>query len=128
VAILRVDESLYFANSRYLEDTIMDLALRQPGLCHIVLACQAVNAIDASALESLEVINSRLRDAQVKLHLAEVKGPVMDRLANTHFYRELTGQVFLSTYDAWCALRGEPATPGCACGDTEPVAARHNPL
>ncbi|MBA2778443.1 SulP family inorganic anion transporter [Billgrantia kenyensis] len=121
LAILRVDESLYFANSRYLEDTVMDLALRQPGLCHVVLACQAVNVIDASALESLEVINARLRDAQVKLHLAEVKGPVMDRLRNTQFCRELTGEVFLSTFDAWRSLRGESATPGRACGAAEPM-------
>ncbi len=107
LAILRVDESLYFANARYLEDTVMALATRRPGLEHIVLACQAVNVIDASALESLEAINARLKDAGVALHLAEVKGPVMDRLKITEFCRELTGQLFLSTFDAWRELRGE---------------------
>nr|WP_298251199.1 sulfate permease [uncultured Halomonas sp.] len=107
LAILRVDESLYFANARYLEDTVMALAAEQPSLSHIVLACQAVNVIDASALESLEAINTRLRDAGVGLHLAEVKGPVMDRLQHTAFCREMTGEVFLSTYDAWQELRGE---------------------
>ncbi|MDR9439864.1 MAG: SulP family inorganic anion transporter, partial [Halomonas sp.] len=107
LVILRVDESLYFANARYLEDTVMELTARQPGLQHLVLACQAVNVIDASALESLEAINSRLKDAGVKLHLVEVKGPVMDRLEHTEFFHELTGQVFLSTYDAWQELRGE---------------------
>ncbi|ATJ83849.1 SulP family inorganic anion transporter [Halomonas beimenensis] len=109
LVILRVDESLYFANARYLEDTVMALAARQPGLAHIVLACQAVNVIDASALESLEAINNRLKDAGVSLHLAEVKGPVMDRLEHTDFYRELTGRIFLSTYDAWRALHGDDA-------------------
>ncbi|WP_016856615.1 SulP family inorganic anion transporter [Halomonas smyrnensis] len=110
LAILRVDESLYFANARYLEDTVMALAARQPGLEHIVLACQAVNVIDASALESLEAINRRLKDAGVALHLAEVKGPVMDRLAATDFCHELGGRVFLSTFDAWQALHeGEAA-------------------
>ncbi|MDN3524631.1 sulfate permease [Halomonas sabkhae] len=104
LSILRVDESLYFANARYLEDTVMALVARQPGISHVVLACQAVNLIDASALESLEAINSRLRDAGVALHLAEVKGPVMDRLEQTDFRHELTGQVFLSTYEAWRAL------------------------
>ncbi|MEQ4540343.1 MAG: sulfate permease [Billgrantia sp.] len=123
LAILRVDESLYFANSRYLEDTVMALAARQPGLRHIVLACQAVNVIDASALESLEVINARLRDAQVKLHLAEVKGPVMDRLQHTRFCRELTGKVFLSTFDAWRSLRGNAPQRGHTCGATGPVSA-----
>ncbi|WP_035572972.1 SulP family inorganic anion transporter [Halomonas halocynthiae] len=107
LAILRVDESLYFANARYLEDTVMALTAHQPGLEHIVLACQAVNGVDASALKSLEAINARLRDAGVTLHMAEVKGPVMDRLKGTEFCRELTGQVFLSTYDAWCELRDE---------------------
>jgi SulP family sulfate permease len=107
LAILRVDESLYFANARYLEDTVMALAARQPGLDHIVLACQAVNVIDASALESLEAINARLKDSGVALHLAEVKGPVMDRLQHTEFCHEMTGKVFLSTFDAWQELRGE---------------------
>lgn len=107
LAILRVDESLYFANARYLEDTVMALTAHQPGLEHIVLACQAVNLVDASALKSLEAINARLRDAGVKLHMAEVKGPVMDRLKDTELCHELTGQVFLSTYDAWRKLRGE---------------------
>ena len=36
----------------------------------------------------------------VKLHLSEVKGPVMDRLAEQHFLHQLTGKVFLSQYDA----------------------------
>ncbi len=104
VAMLRIDESLYFANARYLEDTVMALAARSPSLKHIVLTCQAVNVIDASALESLEAINGRLKDAGATLHLAEVKGPVMDRLTNTALYRELTGQVFFTTFEAWQAL------------------------
>ncbi|PAU73696.1 SulP family inorganic anion transporter [Vreelandella alkaliphila] len=104
VAMLRIDESLYFANARYLEDTVMALAARSPTLKHIVLTCQAVNVIDASALESLEAINGRLKDAGATLHLAEVKGPVMDRLTNTALYRELTGQVFFTTYEAWQTL------------------------
>ncbi|WP_083001133.1 SulP family inorganic anion transporter [Halomonas sp. GT] len=104
VAMLRIDESLYFANARYLEDTVMALAARSPSLKHIVLTCQAVNVIDASALESLEAINGRLKDAGAMLHLAEVKGPVMDRLTNTTLYRELTGQVFFTTFEAWQTL------------------------
>lgn len=106
LAILRIDESLYFANARYLEDTVMDLAVQQPQLEHIVIACQAVNIIDASALESLEAINNRLSDAGLTLHLAEVKGPVTDQLQNTEFLHSLSGQVFLSTYEAWKTLNG----------------------
>ncbi|MGB1951357.1 MAG: SulP family inorganic anion transporter [Marinobacter sp.] len=104
VAFLRVDESLYFANARFLEETVLDLVTRQPQLKDLVLVCPAVNLIDASALESLETINERMTDAGVRLHLSEVKGPVMDRLRNTQLLSRLGGQVFLSTFEAWRAL------------------------
>lgn len=101
---LRVDESLYFANARYLEDCINDAVARRQALKHVVLQCSAINNIDASALASLEMIEVRLRDAGICLHLSEVKGPVMDRLANTAFLRCLSGQVFLTHYQAIAAL------------------------
>ena len=62
--------------------------------------CSAVNEIDLSALESLEAINHRLEEMGISLHLSEVKGPVMDRLKKTHFLDELTGDVFLSQFEA----------------------------
>ncbi len=110
IALLRIDESLYFANARYLEDTLYALVAERPQLRHTVLICSAVNLIDASALESLEAINARLKDSGVTLHLAEVKGPVMDRLKHSDFLDTLTGRVFLSTYAAWSELR--PAMTG----------------
>ena len=102
---LRVDESLYFANAAFLQDMVYDrIACEQP-IRHVVLMCSAVNEIDMSALESLEAINHRLRDLGVKLHLSEVKGPVMDRLKCSHFLNDLTGQVFLSQFDAFQSLK-----------------------
>jgi SulP family sulfate permease len=104
VLTLRVDESLYFANARSLEDHVNDAVAGRPALRHLVLMCSAVNAIDASALESLEAIDHRLKDAGIVLHLSEVKGPVMDRLQHTEFLRHLRGRVFLSQYQAIEAL------------------------
>ncbi|TVQ65782.1 MAG: sulfate permease [Oceanospirillales bacterium] len=104
IALLRIDESLYFANSRYLEDVVMDIVINQPKLNHLVLTCQAVNLIDSSALDSLRTINKRLKDSGVQMHLAEVKGPVMDRLKKTDFLDEMSGVVYMSTYDAWKVL------------------------
>lgn len=101
---IRVDESLYFANARFLEDHLYDRTVASPDIRHLVLMCSAVNEIDMSAMESLEAINLRLKDLGVQLHLSEVKGPVMDRLAQTHFLRELNGSVFLSQYDAITSL------------------------
>ncbi|XKH61510.1 sulfate permease [Halomonas sediminis] len=104
LALLRIDESLYFANARYLEDTLYNLIATRPELEHVVLICSAVNLIDASALESLDAINARLKDSSVTLHLAEIKGPVMDQLKRSDFLDALTGRVFLSTYAAWREL------------------------
>lgn len=111
---LRVDESLTFINARWLEDRVLALVAERPQLEHVVLMCSAVNTIDGSALETLQMLNHRLRAAGVQLHLSEVKGPVMDRLGRSHLLEELTGEVFLSQYDAFerlSGLRPLPAEP-----------------
>jgi SulP family sulfate permease len=111
---IRIDESLYFANARFLEDHILARITPDCGVTDLVLMCSAVNEIDMSALESLEAINLRLRDMGVRLHLSEVKGPVMDKLKTTHFPDDLTGEVFLSQYGAWVTLGGGTPLPRAA--------------
>jgi SulP family sulfate permease len=101
---LRIDESLYFANARFLEDAMASHVAARPGLRHVVLQCSAINDIDASALESLETINERLQTSGVQLHLSEVKGPVLDRLQRSYFLAQLSGQVFLTHHQAVMAL------------------------
>lgn len=102
---IRIDESLYFANTRVLEDRIYDEVAKHPDLQHVVLMCSAVNSIDMSALESLEAINERLKAGGVTFHFSEVKGPVMDQLSATGFLDVLSGEVFLSQHSAQSALR-----------------------
>ena len=109
VLSLRVDESLYFANSRALEDRINNAVASRPALEHVVLQCSAINDIDASALESLEAIDLRLRGAGLRLHLSEVKGPVMDRLKATEFLHGLSGRLFFTHYQAIQELSPEVA-------------------
>ncbi|MGI1661633.1 SulP family inorganic anion transporter [Palleronia sp. KMU-117] len=116
IVTIRIDESLYFANARYLEDFIYDRVVGDRAIRHVVLMCSAVNEIDMSALESLEALNHRLNEIGIRLHLSEVKGPVMDRLERTHFLDELSGRVFLSQFEAMRALQ-----PG---GETGPAPLR----
>lgn len=115
---IRIDESLYFANARYLEDLIYNRVAADPAVKDVVLMCSAVNAIDMSALESLEAIQHQLADLGVRLHLSEVKGPVMDRLEGTEFLAHLKGRVHLSQHQAVQAIvreasaeSGKPAVP-----------------
>ncbi|KPA20517.1 putative sulfate transporter [Shimia sp. SK013] len=111
---LRIDESLYFANARFLEDHVYDRVVCDDPISDVVLMCSAVNEVDLSALESLEAMHARLLDMGIRLHLSEVKGPVMDRLKRSHFLDHLSGQVFLSQYDAWTALHATKRGPKVA--------------
>jgi SulP family sulfate permease len=101
---IRIDEALTYLNARWLEEFVLEQVAEHPALKHLILMCSAVNAIDASALESLEAISHRLADGGIKLHLSEVKGPVMDSLKRSPLLEELTGAVFLSQNDAFAKL------------------------
>jgi sulfate permease, SulP family len=68
---------------------VLCAAAERPQLRHLVLICNAINFIDASALETLTDLRTRMQDAGIELYLTEVKGPVMDRLADTEFLEQL---------------------------------------
>ena len=98
---IRVDENLYFANTNFLEEQILGHVADREEVEHLVLICSAVNFIDASALETLERLVEELGESGVTVHLAEVKGPVMDALKKSHFLKQMgDGQVFFSTDNA----------------------------
>ncbi len=104
ILTIRIDESLTYLNARWLEEFVLEQVAEHPLMQHLVLMASAVNAIDASALESLEAINHRLGDAGVALHLSEVKGPVMDALERSHLIGDLTGSIWLSQNEAFAQL------------------------
>jgi len=54
------------------------------------------------------------------MHLAEVKGPVMDRLKESDLLGKLNGQVFLSAAIAWDQLAGSRAA-GTPAAATQPA-------
>ena len=113
---IRVDESLYFANARALEDAIYERIADQPTLKDVILMCSAINTIDASALDSLEAIAHRLALAGVGFHLSEVKGPVMDRLKRSDFMDQFKGRIFLSQFEAVRTLSAKAQDDGQPAG------------
>lgn len=103
--ILRVDMSLYFANAAHLEDYVLRYVADHPKVQHFVLVCTSVNMIDASALETLESLQSRLKNAGVTMHLAAVKSSILRRLRAINFFEKLEpGRIFLAAHDAAEAL------------------------
>ena len=106
VLAVRIDESLYFVNSRYIETFLMNRVAESSDIRHVLMICTATNFIDTSGLDMLEALSGNLEEAGVTLHLSEVKGPVMDRLSDTRFYRHLKGKVFFTTDIAMKELAG----------------------
>ena len=108
VKTLRIDESLYYANARYLEDKVARVVQESPDMTDLVLMCMAVNRIDASALSSLQEINKRLKSANIRLHFSDMQSRVKERLFRSNFLEQLSGQIFLSQHEAMEELEPEP--------------------
>ena len=102
---LRIDENIFFANTKAVEQAISQALAEYPDTREVLLILSAVNHIDSTGLDMLSELTEGLKERDIGLHLAEVKGPVMDRLQQTAFLKGMTGGVFLSTYDAWRTLQ-----------------------
>jgi SulP family sulfate permease len=104
VVLLRVDENLFFANTAAVLDRIQAELQRRPGTHSLVLVLSSVSHIDLTAVEALERLQRELSGRGVRLYLAEVKGPVLDRLKHAGRLRSLLDGHFVSVQDAVRAL------------------------
>jgi len=93
---LRIDANLFFGNVEAVQERIEDELRSHPEARHLVLVMTAVSSIDTSALFALSELNQSLARRGIGFHLAEVKGPVMDRLRQSDLLHTLNGEVFLS--------------------------------
>ena len=105
VLLLRIDESLFFGNLSAVESRLTLELDKAPQTRDVVLIMNAVNRVDTTAMEVLNDLNRDLGGRHIRLHLAEIKGPVQDRLQRSPLWPALSGQVFLSVNDAFEALR-----------------------
>ena len=108
VKTLRIDDSLYYANARYLEDRVAKIVSEHPQMTDLILMCTGVSRIDASALSSLIEINKRLKGVAAKLHLSDLHSIVRERFYRSDFLEQLSGNVYLSQHDAMIDLQPEP--------------------
>lgn len=102
--IVRVDENLFFGNAEGIEERLFAIVADHPEARHLILVMSSVSHVDATAADMLEYLNATLAERGIRLHLAEVKGPVMDRLEAGTLLGHLSGEVYLSTHAAMCAL------------------------
>ena len=100
IAVLRIDENIYFANAYNIETKLHQVIRRRPATDHVVLVCSAVNIIDVSGIEMLVRLNDNLNERGIKLHLSVVKGRVLARLKDSPLLEKLTGHVYFTTNEA----------------------------
>jgi SulP family sulfate permease len=84
IAMVRFDGPLFFANSSYLEDKMMEIMRTKKELKHIILVSNGINDIDASGEEALSLLVDRIRSAGVDFSLSGVNESVMKVLKRTH--------------------------------------------
>lgn len=108
VLMLRIDSDLVFNNTDGVVDRIERELLARPDVRDLVLVLSAVNMVDTTALMALNELNKNMRQQKRRMHLCEIKGPVMDRLKVSRLLgKDLTGQVFLSAAQAYACLSSE---------------------
>lgn len=104
IVFIRIDENLFFGNIQAIEDTVHTILQQSPEVQNVVLLGAAINRIDSTALEVLCTLNIQIKGMKKQLHLAEIKGPVMDRLKNSDLISNLTGRTYLNAYEAFECL------------------------
>ena len=107
VLFLRIDESLFFGNLAAIEARLGSELAKDTRVQDLVLIMSAVNRVDTTAMEVLTDLNRDLGERGIRLHLAEIKGPVQDRLLHSPLLQTLSGQVHLSVNSAFEALAAE---------------------
>jgi sulfate permease, SulP family len=99
VAMVRFDGPLFFANSSYLEDKMMEIMRVKKELKHIILVSNGINDIDASGEETLSLLIDRIRSAGVGVSLSGVNEAVMGVLRRTHLPEKIGAAYLFPTME-----------------------------
>jgi MFS superfamily sulfate permease-like transporter len=79
--ILRLDAPLFFANANIARTQVLNLlASSEPPAKGVLLDIGSSNMLDITSLDMLKSLVSDLHDAHVEVLLAQVRGPVRDKL------------------------------------------------
>ena len=104
---MRIDENLNFLNAHIFKGFLINAVSQHIDLEHVVINCSSISSIDLSAVEMLEDVNAELNKVNIKLHLSEIKGPVMDKLQHSKLLKHLSGKIYLTHFQAMQQLSPE---------------------
>ncbi len=128
IAILRFDGPLYFANTGYFEEKMLERVASKPDLKFIIIDAEGINEIDATGEEMLHHLAVRLHSLGIEFLFCRTKKQVMDVFLRTGFASEAWMDHFLHTEQqaieyAWnkiegceeesCPLSTQESCPAC---------------
>lgn len=111
---LRIDENLLFSNARAVEERILAEVRAHRDTRDLLLVMSSVSQIDTTGLDTLEGLARDLAGRGIRLSLAEVKGPVQDRLQRSELPALIEGRLYLSTHQAFEACEVRDRSGGAA--------------
>ncbi len=97
ISVIRFDRSLYFANTGYFEEAILERVAVKPELRFIIIDAESINAIDATGEEMLHSLAKALSDAGVELLFARTKLQIRVVFIRTGFVNLLGEDHFFAT-------------------------------
>jgi high affinity sulfate transporter 1 len=81
LVMLRWDAPLFFANAEFFHQRVLDAVERAPTPARwLLVAAEPVTSVDVTAADALVELDDALRGRGVRLHFAEMKDPVKDKL------------------------------------------------
>lgn len=105
VRVVRIDAALSFVNATNVKRLIVEHASTlQTAPRALVLDASGINDIDVTGAEMLNEVIDELRETNVSLHLADVKGPVRDVLLRSGAWNNKDIALHASTADAVNAI------------------------
>ena len=98
LVLLRWDAPLFFANAEIFHDRVWQAVREAPSeIRRVVIAAEPVTDVDITASDMLVRLLSELREMQVELCFAELKGPVKDNLKRYGLYERIGERNFVPT-------------------------------
>jgi len=89
ISLIRFDGPLYFANTGYFEDKVLERVALKPDLKFVIIDAEGINEIDATGEEMLHHLVGRLKEVGVELLIARAKKQLWDTFERTSLMEKL---------------------------------------
>jgi SulP family sulfate permease len=99
ISVIRFDGSLYFANTSYFEDKVLERVAFRPHLRFMIIVGDGINQIDASGEEMITHLAERLEKVGITLLFTGLKRQVLEVFQRTGLYDKLGVGRFFRTDD-----------------------------